>query len=268
MQRLSMHAIVKPGRIRFSLRSGAYIGAPVPIALNPSNTIHQICLVPWNSGVPSTMSEGKVSYNPLARKWPCPPLFPPSLSKVQSLFLLHLLPQSNFHTFFHAFSVFPFSSFTAVDKRHADPAYGGLSTGEKSALSRGLMPQSVKDDPNKSEGAERYLKEHHPEHRARATHRKEGQGAEGMESKTEGMEAQEMESEGMETKGGMETRGARKPIPTVGGQPADKRHGDPAYGGLTTGEKAALSKGQHVHGLDEDPEKAKGAEKYLKEHGK
>jgi hypothetical protein len=48
----------------------------------------------------------------------------------------------------------------------------------------------------------------------------------------------------------------------------DKRHGDPEYGGLTSGEKAALSRGQTPKGVSEDPEKAAGAERYMKEHHK
>jgi hypothetical protein len=46
------------------------------------------------------------------------------------------------------------------DKRHSDPAYGGLSTGEKAALSRGQMPESVASDPEKKAGGEKYLREH------------------------------------------------------------------------------------------------------------
>jgi hypothetical protein len=45
-------------------------------------------------------------------------------------------------------------------QRHSDPAYGGLSTGEKAALSRGQMPESVASDPEKKAGGEKYLREH------------------------------------------------------------------------------------------------------------
>ena len=48
-----------------------------------------------------------------------------------------------------------------VDKRHGDPEMGGLTSGEKAALSRGQTPKSVKEDETgeKAKAAERYLKE-------------------------------------------------------------------------------------------------------------
>lgn len=48
---------------------------------------------------------------------------------------------------------------TDVDKRHGDPNMGGLSSGEKAALSRGQEPKGVREDSEKREAAERYMAE-------------------------------------------------------------------------------------------------------------
>lgn len=48
---------------------------------------------------------------------------------------------------------------TDTDKRHGDPEFAGLSSGEKAALSRGQTPKGVKEDESKAQAAEQYLKE-------------------------------------------------------------------------------------------------------------
>jgi hypothetical protein len=40
-----------------------------------------------------------------------------------------------------------------------DPNMGGLSSGEKAALSRGQTPRGVQEDPSKQEGADKYMSE-------------------------------------------------------------------------------------------------------------
>jgi hypothetical protein len=50
---------------------------------------------------------------------------------------------------------------TDTDKRHGDPEYGGLTSGEKAALSRGQEPKGVQESEAKREGAARYLAEKH-----------------------------------------------------------------------------------------------------------
>lgn len=45
---------------------------------------------------------------------------------------------------------------TDTDKRHSDPEYGGLSSGEKAAISRGQMPKGVQEDKEKKEAAMKY----------------------------------------------------------------------------------------------------------------
>lgn len=53
----------------------------------------------------------------------------------------------------------PFSGHHEADKRHSDPEYGGISSGEKSALSRGILPETVAQDEEKMRGAEKYMEE-------------------------------------------------------------------------------------------------------------
>ncbi|KAG7674352.1 hypothetical protein Ndes2526B_g05078 [Nannochloris sp. 'desiccata'] len=43
----------------------------------------------------------------------------------------------------------------------------------------------------------------------------------------------------------------------------DKRHGDPNLAGLSSGEKAALSRGQEPKGVQESEEKKEAAERYM-----
>jgi hypothetical protein len=63
---------------------------------------------------------------------------------------------------------------------------------------------------------------------------------------------------------------------TKDGEP-DKRHGDPEKGGLSSGQKAAITraakaeqageKGNELHFLKDNPEKQEAAEEYKKEKG-
>lgn len=56
------------------------------------------------------------------------------------------------------------------------------------------------------------------------------------------------------------------PSPTPPGKAktaSDKRHGDPEMGGLTSGEKATLSRGQTPKSLEGNPEKQAAADRYL-----
>ncbi|PSC68501.1 plant MCA23-20 [Micractinium conductrix] len=46
-----------------------------------------------------------------------------------------------------------------VDRRHGDPDQGGLTSGEKSAVSRGYMPKTAEGDEGKQEAAQQYAQE-------------------------------------------------------------------------------------------------------------
>ena len=50
---------------------------------------------------------------------------------------------------------------TDIDRRHGDPDLGGLSSGEKAALSRGQQVKSVEESQEKKEAAERYMAQKH-----------------------------------------------------------------------------------------------------------
>jgi hypothetical protein len=53
------------------------------------------------------------------------------------------------------------------------------------------------------------------------------------------------------------------PLPGQAKTASDKRHGDPEMGGLTSGEKATLSRGQTPKSLEGNPEKQEAADRYL-----
>jgi hypothetical protein len=62
------------------------------------------------------------------------------------------------HFFFYIF--FSITGVTTdIDRRHGDPEYAGLSSGEKAALSRGQEPKGVQESEEKREAAERYMSE-------------------------------------------------------------------------------------------------------------
>ncbi|KAI7838278.1 hypothetical protein COHA_007932 [Chlorella ohadii] len=45
---------------------------------------------------------------------------------------------------------------TDTDRRHGDPDAGGLTSGEKSAVSRGYIPKTAEGDQSKQEAAQQY----------------------------------------------------------------------------------------------------------------
>ena len=64
-------------------------------------------------------------------------------------------------------------------------------------------------------------------------------------------------------------KATRNKRPDITMSEGDKRHGDPEHGGLTSGEKSAISRavkeGREIHFTDKHPEHAQAAEEFRKE---